>query len=238
MVIKKDSNQFWTFVGIAVVVAVIASILTVTVTGNMIKQNNNPWGKYKVYTVDEIDAKLNSLSKNVDGVYSHCYEKGASTKGWGEIGLYTYDNNTFVNSVNVACGINEKVLPKSATCNPKTWAQKTPIYVSSISKFDKSKVLNSKEGEGLTLMCIGGESQGILSVVCCSAPGGTTTCVERWSCSSWNVCSNGKQTRDCQDLNSCGTTKSKPLTTQSCCTLNSDCDKGFVCNTKTGKCEH
>lgn len=59
-------------------------------------------------------------------------------------------------------------------------------------------------------------------------------CTENWNCGDWNSCSEqGSQTRTCTDLNSCGTTKNKPVTTQSCtyvepqdtpeCTNNDDC---------------
>ncbi len=43
-----------------------------------------------------------------------------------------------------------------------------------------------------------------------------TTCVENWNCGSWSSCSSGTQTRVCTDLNSCGTTGSKPLESQTC----------------------
>ena len=44
-----------------------------------------------------------------------------------------------------------------------------------------------------------------------------STCTENWDCEDWNSCSKqGNQTRTCTDLNSCGTTKNNPPTTQSC----------------------
>ena len=43
------------------------------------------------------------------------------------------------------------------------------------------------------------------------------TCLENWFCASWTTCSSsGIQTRTCTDSNSCGTTATKPATTQSC----------------------
>jgi hypothetical protein len=61
-----------------------------------------------------------------------------------------------------------------------------------------------------------------------------STCTENWNCENWNSCSEqGSQTRTCIDLSSCGTTKNKPATTQSCtyiepqdiseCINNDDC---------------
>ena len=44
-----------------------------------------------------------------------------------------------------------------------------------------------------------------------------STCIENWNCGDWSSCSEqGSQTRTCNDLNSCGTTKDKPAITQSC----------------------
>ena len=46
--------------------------------------------------------------------------------------------------------------------------------------------------------------------------GSKTTCTESWSCDDWSGCVDGKQTRDCNDLNICGTYNSKPVEEQSC----------------------
>lgn len=44
-----------------------------------------------------------------------------------------------------------------------------------------------------------------------------STCVENWNCGSWSECTEqGTQTKTCTDVNSCGTNKNKPSTTQSC----------------------
>ncbi|MEA2036733.1 MAG: putative Ig domain-containing protein, partial [Nanoarchaeota archaeon] len=43
------------------------------------------------------------------------------------------------------------------------------------------------------------------------------TCVERWECSDWSVCStDGMQMRRCLDVNGCGTKKKKPTELQEC----------------------
>ena len=44
----------------------------------------------------------------------------------------------------------------------------------------------------------------------------TAPCQESWSCTAWSACSGGTQTRTCTDANSCGTTTSKPIESQSC----------------------
>ncbi len=42
-------------------------------------------------------------------------------------------------------------------------------------------------------------------------------CVESWSCSDWGICyPNGTQTRECIDLNACGTEDDKPEIVQEC----------------------
>ena len=46
--------------------------------------------------------------------------------------------------------------------------------------------------------------------------GSYITCTEKWTCSDWSDCIEGTQSRTCTDDNSCGTTKSKPVLTQSC----------------------
>ena len=41
-------------------------------------------------------------------------------------------------------------------------------------------------------------------------------CIETWSCDSWLSCVNNYQSRTCYDVNSCGTTVNKPLTSKPC----------------------
>lgn len=58
----------------------------------------------------------------------------------------------------------------------------------------------------------------------------TSTCTESWSCGNWGVCLTGNyQTRYCEDLNSCGTTFTKPPITQTC--------TASVCTQGQTKCE-
>lgn len=51
------------------------------------------------------------------------------------------------------------------------------------------------------------------------------SCVENWQCSNWNQCETGTQTRNCIDLNNCGTSNNKPPISQTCtsCTENWQC---------------
>jgi|SRR3989344_1884237 len=61
-----NKSQIWTIVGISLVVAVIASIATASITGNVIKINQDRYGKYQVYTISEIDTKLNDINTNLN----------------------------------------------------------------------------------------------------------------------------------------------------------------------------
>lgn len=66
----------------------------------------------------------------------------------------------------------------------------------------------------------------------------TGECTEQWKCSLWRACSNGTQTRSCDDLNDCGTTNNKPNLTKTCyvqplpgnpCTENWQCSDWSAC---------
>jgi hypothetical protein len=59
-------NNLLMVIGVALVVAVVASVATAALTGNSIKVNQNRYGNYKVYTTSEIDEKLNFLNSNVN----------------------------------------------------------------------------------------------------------------------------------------------------------------------------
>ncbi len=60
-------------------------------------------------------------------------------------------------------------------------------------------------------------------------------CTENWNCEDWSSCSEQEsQTRTCTDLNSCGTIKEKPTSTQSCtyvenCVEDWDCENWSSC---------
>ncbi len=42
-------------------------------------------------------------------------------------------------------------------------------------------------------------------------------CIEEWYCSDWSDCYDGERTRECSDINECGTNYSKPETSEACC---------------------
>lgn len=47
------------------------------------------------------------------------------------------------------------------------------------------------------------------------APSGQI-CIENWECTYWSDCSNWEQTRQCNDLNACGTERVKPIEQREC----------------------
>ena len=59
------------------------------------------------------------------------------------------------------------------------------------------------------------------------------TCLENWSCGEWGACKNGIQTRACIDLNNCGTSYNKPITSRFCKEQTSEKNKN-TCG--DGKC--
>ncbi|MBL7160250.1 MAG: S8 family serine peptidase [Candidatus Aenigmarchaeota archaeon] len=78
-------------------------------------------------------------------------------------------------------------------------------------------------------VCDSSESCSSCSTDCgaCATTGGSSgggggggsspvTCTESWNCTPWGQCQKGTQTRECVDENSCNTTTSKPVESQSC----------------------
>ncbi len=154
--IKMVNNNIWVIVGVALVVAVVASIVTANITGNTIRLNQDKNGVYNVYTKMEIDAKLS-------GAFYGCYKKGGSTLEWGDD---VYNNTSILsNSVTVECSPNEEIFPRDFVCNPRYWQQLTPGYVDGVSSI--SRQVNNQTINGAKLQCTGGQSQGILNVWCC-----------------------------------------------------------------------
>jgi hypothetical protein len=58
-------------------------------------------------------------------------------------------------------------------------------------------------------------SQGSSATLTCTS---NPTCTESWTCGSWAACTSGISLRSCTDSNNCGTTISRPATSQSCTT--------------------
>jgi hypothetical protein len=65
---KMKKGQIWTIVGISLVVAVIASVATASITGNVIKLNQDRFGKFDVYTKAEVDAAYADTNARIDAL--------------------------------------------------------------------------------------------------------------------------------------------------------------------------
>lgn len=59
-------------------------------------------------------------------------------------------------------------------------------------------------------------------------------CVEKWICTNWGDCIDGRQTRSCRELNKCGTERARPLLEQECHI--STCHD-LIANCHDGSCE-
>ena len=60
------NNQIWIIVGVSLVVAIVASIATASITGNVIKLNQDRRGNYEVYTKAEVDAKISAIQPKIN----------------------------------------------------------------------------------------------------------------------------------------------------------------------------
>ncbi len=98
---------------------------------------------------------------------------------------------------------------RGATC--KSLGYDSGTLACSDCVFDTSNCQTSQPpsgGGGSTVSGGGGDSK--------SATTKTSACVENWNCTAWTDCKDEKQTRDCTDLNGCGTTRLKPMTIKTC----------------------
>ena len=66
--------------------------------------------------------------------------------------------------------------------------------------------------------------------------GQNSSCVERWICEqSWSECLNGKQTKECKDINKCGSSISKPESERVCGDVNIAGEEGEKSSFKLSK---
>ena len=85
----KDKNNLWVVVVIAIVVAVIASLITVNLTGNSIKvPSATSTTQTEVYTKAEVDAKLAGINISSGVVAIEKNGNYTSISGGGGIGDY------------------------------------------------------------------------------------------------------------------------------------------------------
>lgn len=74
---KSKKVEEVNFVRVAVIVGIVAVILiaamfvSVSITGNVIKQNNNAFGRYNLYTKEEVDRLISSVSGGSNNIHSY-----------------------------------------------------------------------------------------------------------------------------------------------------------------------
>ncbi|HLD28498.1 MAG TPA: chitobiase/beta-hexosaminidase C-terminal domain-containing protein [Patescibacteria group bacterium] len=127
---------------------------------------------------------------------------------------------SYQSSQPVTLSINESGLTYycfGSDCNPTTlYASAISISESSVLRFysrDSAGNQESTKQETYTITVM--------------------SCGENWSCGAWSVCNNNIQTRNCNDLNNCGTTINRPTESQGCttsCTPNWSCGVWSACN--------
>lgn len=108
--------------------------------------------------------------------------------------------------------------------NVSSFLQQATLFVGEAKKFsftlnwyNISVILNSINGYGDL-------AKANITVISINEPiyvkeeiiSGLSVCNESWDCGEWEKCLEGKQIRNCLDLNNCGTEKDKPLIEQSC----------------------
>lgn len=107
----------------------------------------------------------------------------------------------------------------------------------------------ASDGKAETISIIGTNSVQVTSIQPPQPPitpptsgGGDSTqprqCTENWQCNAWGDCISSQRTRICTDSNNCGTTISKPTTTEPCCVESWTCTDWSVCanNQRTRTC--
>lgn len=118
----------------------------------------------------------------------------------------------------------DKIKSDLIEINVSSFLQQATLFVGEAKKFsftpnwyNVSVILNNIKGYGdfakanITIISINEPiyvKEDILSEL--------SVCNESWDCGEWGECLDGKQTRNCIDLNNCGTEKDKSLIEQSC----------------------
>lgn len=107
----------------------------------------------------------------------------------------------------------------NAICNLTAYDSSTKTFVANVNKFSSFEIVEGPYcGDGV---CNGDEECDKCVADCgdCGEDGGGTySCIPSWNC-TWTLCVNNRQTLNCVDRNSCGTTSGRPSnhgTTQFC----------------------
>lgn len=66
---KKD---WWIILAVVIVVAILTSLITLGVTGNVIRVNSVSAGAYQVYTKAEVDKLITGIGQNISNRFKNC----------------------------------------------------------------------------------------------------------------------------------------------------------------------
>lgn len=158
----------------------------------------------------------------------------------GESVSFGDDYNLYVNSIDSGANKANLILYKGASTLFQKWFSVGSLLNDpGVITAHVYSITSSPSGGSATLkltdiMAIGKTSAGDSE----PSTSGDTSCIEQWKCSLWRACSNGIQTRNCTDLNNCGTTINKPNITKTCyvqplpgnpCTENWQCSDWSAC---------
>ncbi|MEK6873310.1 MAG: hypothetical protein AABW91_00535 [Nanoarchaeota archaeon] len=69
-------NKEWVIlIAVVIVIALVVSLMTVNLTGNVVKLNQDRFGKYNVYTTAEVNQLIGALELRVNGLYDSRLKK-------------------------------------------------------------------------------------------------------------------------------------------------------------------
>jgi len=138
----KNNNVNWVLlVSVALIVAIVASVISAGITGNVIKQSNNPVGKFKVYTKAEIDTAMNKISARIDGL-ANSSDSSGKVYVLRATGFITENN---VSKVSIAMKKNNEwvTVTKDATIGKTVVVNNAEFMIDSIDRIGKSVTMHS-----------------------------------------------------------------------------------------------
>ena len=162
---------------------------------------NSSWSDWQNQSQCSNNAQTQNRSKTeYDLNYNDCYAiTHLPTDLWNN-----GDNMTIWDSRTISC---------TNICTPNlinsSWSIWTNTSCLSNNKMNQSRTLIQYDLNG----CISNKTiREYQQVQSCNLP----ICTQSWSCSSWNSCNNGLQSRICTDNNNCNNLTGKPSETQTC----------------------
>jgi hypothetical protein len=138
----ENKTNWWLIIAIVIIVAVLASLITISLTGNTIRQTNNLLGKYEIYTKAEVDSLLSAQKQDLTAVkIERCsmafqlFDGGVSTGGfgWADFKLKAYFKS-LNNDQAISLSINDLAPRTLSQTNPSTIVDGMTFTFKGISK--------------------------------------------------------------------------------------------------------